>query len=213
MRCCKSIRRETAVPTASDPPSQPQRPARRRVLGHLLSLPLLLSVRAARASSASIRYAEIVSAYDGYVVNADIEMELNPRLIDALLRGVSLHFVAEFVIELPRWYWFNASIVERTLAYRLSYHAITRNYRLSIGTLHQNFETLEAALNTMLRIRNWRIVEPGRLQDGVSYNAALRFRHDLSMLPKPFQVTAFGSSDWSLSTDWMNWTFLAGAVR
>jgi len=164
-------------------------------------------------ADSAVRYAELVASEDGYVVNADIELELNPRLVDAISRGVSLHFNAEFQVVRGRWYWFNEVVVERSLNYRLSYHTITRTYRLSIGNLHQSFDTLDSALRTMQRIRNWHILEIDGLETGVSYSAALRMRHDTSMLPRPFQVTVFGSRDWNLGTDWMRWTFLAGTTR
>jgi hypothetical protein len=184
-----------------------------RTVGICLFALSLLVLPLQGLAEGSVRYAEIVSGEDGYVVNADIHLELNPRLEDAISRGVSLHFVAEFQIVRARWYWFDAVIVERSLHYRLSYHAITRTYRLSIGNLHQSFDNLDAAVRTMQRIRNWHIVDQNALESGVSYNAALRFMHDKSMLPRPFQVTAIGSRDWNLGTDWMRWTFLAGTTR
>jgi hypothetical protein len=158
-----------------------------------------------------IRSAEIVRGDGGYVLNADIDLELNPRLVDAITRGVSLYFTTEVVIERPRWYWLNATVVERSLDYRLSYHAITRTYRLSIGTIHQSFDNLDSAVRTMQRVRNWQVAEVETLQAGVSHQVSLRFRLDTSQLPKPFQVTAIGSSDWNIGTDWMRWTFLPGA--
>jgi hypothetical protein len=159
-----------------------------------------------------IRSAEIVRGDEGYVLNADIEIELNQRLIDAVSRGVSLYFTTEVVIERPRWYWFDEVVVDRSLDYRLSYHAITRGYRLSIGSIHQNFDNLEAAVRTMQRVRNWQVAEKGELEEGVSHEVALRFRLDTSQLPKPFQVTAIGSRDWNIGTEWMRWTFLPGAA-
>lgn len=158
-----------------------------------------------------IRSAEIVRSDEGYVLNADIDLELNPRLIDAVDRGVSLYFTTELVIERPRWYWLNTTVVERSLDYRLSYHAITRSYRLSVGAFHQNFDNLEGALRTMQRVRNWQVADFDTLEAGQSHQASLRFRLDTSQLPKPFQVTAIGSRDWSLGTDWLRWTFLPGA--
>lgn len=193
--------------------STEQRPNRWRYWLGALLLALMVSYVSAADDEAEVKYAEIVAVNDGYVVNADIEMPLNSRLIDAISRGVSLYFVAEFHLERPRWYWLNEVMLERHLEYRLSYHTITRSYRLSIGSLHQNFDTLEAAVRTMLRIRNWHVAEAGRLQPGTSYRAALRMRLDTSMLPKPFQVTAIGGSDWNIGTDWLRWTFLAGAIR
>jgi hypothetical protein len=177
----------------------------RRLLIVLLWLPALLL-----ADQAELRQAEVSLGEDGYVVNADIEFALNPRLTDAVNRGVSLYFVTEFVVERPRWYWFDEVMVERRLNYRISYHAITRSYRLSLGSFHQSFDTLDGAVRTMQRVRNWQVAERGDLIDGESYAASLRFRLDTSQLPKPFQVTAIGSRDWTLDTDWMRWTFLAG---
>ena len=176
----------------------------------LLCLWLPLAVLAAEGR---ISYAEILSGDEGYVVNADIDVELNPRLVDAVSRGVSLYFSAQFIVERERWYWLNEIVADRTLNFRVSYHAITRSYRLSVGSLHQSFETLDEAVRTMLRIRNWQIGAITAFQPGTSYNAALRFQLDTSLLPKPFQVTAIGSRDWNLSTDWVRWTFLAGAPR
>lgn len=167
----------------------------------------------AQAQEGVVRYAEIVQVDDGYVVNADIEFELGPRLTEALQHGVSLHFVLEFQIDRGRWYWFDQEVASRSVHYRLSYHAITRTYRLSMGGLHQTFDSLDAALRVMQRVRNWHIVEADELQPGLSYNAALRLRHDTSRLPRPFQVSAIGNRDWSAGTDWMRWTFLAGATR
>lgn len=177
-------------------------------------LAVLLAVASLPAlGDGRISYAEIVPSEEGYVVNADIDLDLNPRLADAVSRGVSLYFTADFVIERGRWYWLDEVIAERSLDFRLSYHAISRSYRLSVGNFHQSFDTLDAALRTMLRIRSWQIVPIDELEPGVSYSAALRFQFDTSLLPKPFQVTAIGSRDWNLGTDWLHWTFLAGAGR
>lgn len=181
----------------------------RSALAGVLSLFLATTVWA----EAEIRYAAIMPGEDGYVLNADIDLDLGPRLGDAVSRGVSLHFNVELVIEQSRWWWFDQKIVERRRNYRLSYNAITRTYRLSIGSLHRNYDSLEAALRTLTRVRNWHVADVAALEPGQSYNVSLRFRHDKSMLPRPFQVSTIGSADWNLSTPWMEWTFLAGASR
>ncbi|NMF97808.1 DUF4390 domain-containing protein [Aromatoleum toluolicum] len=178
----------------------------------LAALALCLLMPLAALAEGRIDYAEIVSGDEGYVVNADIDLELNPRLVEAVNRGVSLYFSAQFVVERDRWYWLDEVVAERALNFRLTYNAIARSYRLSVGNFHQSFETLEAAVRTMQRIRNWQIVPVSELKVGTTYRAALRFQLDTNMLPKPFQVTAIGSSDWNLATDWLRWSFLAGAT-
>lgn len=183
---------------------------RERLRRALAAAALCLLVPLAAFAEGRIDYAEIVAGEEGYVVNADIDLELNPRLVEAINRGVSLYFTAQFVVERDRWYWFDEVVADRALNFRVSYNAITRNYRLSVGNFHQSFDSLETAVRTMQRIRNWVIVPANRLEAGTSYRVALRFQLDTSLLPKPFQVTAIGSRDWNLATDWQRWTFMAG---
>jgi Domain of unknown function (DUF4390) len=45
------------------------------------------------------------------------------------------------------------------------------------------------------------------LVKGARYDAAVRLRLDGNLLPKPFQVNALTSSDWSLQSEWYHWTF------
>lgn len=161
------------------------------------------------AADPEIRYAELVPLEDAYVLNASIGLELNPRLEDAVVRGTPLYFVTECIVTRPRWYWLDETLAERRITYRLSYHAVTRKFRLANGSLGQSYDTLDEAVQAMQRVYRWSIVERDRLRGGESYNVALRFRLDTNQLPKPFQVTAIGSREWNLATAWMNWTFLA----
>ena len=142
----------------------------------------------------------------GYVLDADFEIDLTLPLEDALNKGVPLHFTFEFELIRPRWYWFNERIAGARQTYRLSYNALTRQYRVAVRTLHQNFATLAEALEFMSRVRLRDIAEPGALARGYTYTAAVRLRLDTSQLPRPFQITAVGSRDWSIGSDWHRWT-------
>ena len=181
-----------------------------RLLAGILLAALLVLLPSGAQAETRMRTGEIVRGDTGYVLNADIELDLNPRLLDAVSRGISLYFTTELVIERPRWYWLNKAVVDRSLDYRLYYHAITRSYRLSVGSIHQSYDDLESAVRTMTRIRNWHVADFDVLEAGVSHEVAIRFRLDTSQLPKPFQVTAIGSSDWNVGTEWLRWTFLPG---
>ena len=200
--------------TDSSTPCSRKPPERRRFIGGVVALAaassLGLAPTPATAAEAEIRNVALVLADDTYVLNADIIAELTPLLADVVARGVSLYFVTEFELAAPRWYWLDEEIVTKSLTYRLSYQSLTRQYRLTTGALHQNFGSLDEALRTMLRIRNWSVAERAALRVGRSYNAALRFRLDVAELPKPLQVSALGRKDWSLGSDWYRWTFAAG---
>lgn len=150
---------------------------------------------------------QLQPADDGYVLSADFKFELNPRLEEAVTKGVVLHFVTDFELTRARWYWLDEKLATRSLTYRLSYHALTRQYRLSTGGLHQSFATLSEAVQVLSRLRNWVVVERGEkgIRSGEPYDAVLRLRLDVTQLPRPFQITALGNKDWSLASDWKAW--------
>ena len=144
---------------------------------------------------------------EGYVLAVDFRFDLNTRLEEAVSRGVVLYFVADFELSRDRWYWLDEQLASRSQTYRLSYHALTRQYRLTTGGLHQSFETLSEALRVLRRIRNWLVIDKDSksLVPGEVYQASVRFRLDLNQLPRPFQISALGNKDWTLASDWKHW--------
>jgi len=175
----------------------------RRWLLALAFLPAL-----AWAAEIDIANPQLQAGDDGYVLAADFRFELNPRLEEAVAKGVVLYFVADFELTKARWYWLDEKLVSRSQTYRLSYNALTRQYRLSVGSgLHQSFASLSDALQVLSRLRNWVVVERGEkgVRAGDTYDAALRLRLDVTQLPRPFQITALGNKDWSLASDWKTW--------
>lgn len=155
--------------------------------------------------SSVIEFAEIEWQEDGHALSVNITMQLSERLKEAVTRGVALHFVLEFELVRKRRWWFDERVRSKTLHYRLSYQPITRQYRLSFGGLHQSMDSLESALLTLQRLRNWPVLEPGDTVPREHYKAAVQFRLDVSQLPRPFQASAIGSREWSLSTPWYRW--------
>ena len=160
----------------------------------------------ARADGIEVRKAALISAEGGYVLEADFDVALTHTLEDALNKGVPLYFALEFELTRPRWYWLNERLANARQQYRLPYNALTRQYRVGVRTLYQNFATLPEALEFMSRVRVREIAETGALSKGGSYTAALRLRLDSSQLPRSFQVSAVGSREWSISSDWHRWT-------
>lgn len=160
----------------------------------------------ARADGIEVRKAALISAEDGYVLEAEFDVTLTHTLEEALNKGVPLYFSLEFELVRPRWYWLNEKLANTRQQYRLSYNALTRQYRVGVRTLYQNFPSLPEALGFMSQVRVRDIAETDALSKGSSYTAALRLRLDSSQLPRPFQVSAVGSREWSISSDWHRWT-------
>jgi hypothetical protein len=174
----------------------------------LLALGVALSgAPPARADDIEVTDARLAATEDGIVLAADFSFELNPRLVEAATNGVPLYFAVEFELSRPRWYWFDEKAASKHLLLRLSYHALSRHYRLSTGALQQNYATLEEALNVLRRVRNWHVVERGVVLADASYDAAVRMRLDVTLLPKPFQLSAITSRDLNLESPWKRFTF------
>jgi len=167
----------------------------------------LAAATAARADEIEVSDVRLVATDDGVVLAADFAFELNPRLAEAVTNGVPLYFAVEFELTRPRWYWFDEKAAARRLQLRLSYHALSRHYRLSTGVLQQNYATLEEALNVLRRVRNWQVVERGAALADANYDAAIRMRLDVTLLPKPFQLSALTSRDLNLESPWKRFSF------
>lgn len=146
------------------------------------------------------RYAD-----ESMVVNVRYKIVLNSTLEEALNNGVSLPFLYEVEITRPRWYALYRDIFSDNLqrSYRLSFHTLTRQYRVSEGSYYRSFGTLEEALNALGILRNWRMLE-GYIST-TNYrdvSARIRMRLDISQMPKPYQLTTLGNTQWSLESSW-----------
>ena len=166
----------------------------------------LLPAPATSAEGIEVKSAALVSAEDGYFLEATFEIGLPHPLEEALNKGVPLHFLVEFELIRPRWYWLNEKVANVQQRYRFSYNALTRQYRVGVGTLYQNFPSLAEALEFLSRVRLRDIAEPGALRKDSTYTATLRMRLDTSQLPRPFQISAVGSRDWNIGSDWYRWS-------
>ena len=156
----------------------------------------------ARADEIEVRDVALRKVESGLVLDADFAFELSPRLAEVVANGVPLYFRVEFELTRSRWYWFDDTAASSRLQLRLSYHALSRQYRLSTGALQQNFPNLEEALDVLKRVRNWLVVERSTRLSDADYDAAVRMRLDTAMLPKPFQLSALTGRDLQLDSPW-----------
>jgi hypothetical protein len=162
----------------------------------------LLVCSLVRANDIEVSDARLRTVEEGLVLDADFAFELTPRLAEALANGVPLYFRVEFALTRSRWYWWDETAAERELQLRLSYHALSRHYRLSIGELQRSFASLDEALDALRHLRGWLVVERTVTFADADYESAVRMRLDTGLLPKPFQLSALTSRDLSLESPW-----------
>lgn len=147
---------------------------------------------------------------DDLQVSAQLKFDLPAPVEDALIKGVAMYFSLEAEVLRERWYWYDKKILIAERRLRLAYLPLTRRWRLNVTSgvspegnvglaLNQNFDTLPQALVALKRVSGWKIADAGDLDPAAKHRIELRFRLDLSQLPRPFQIGALGKDDWDIA--------------
>jgi hypothetical protein len=200
------------MPSAFPIPALPRAPLGRRIpvavlLAVVAAACWLAGVGPARADTIPVKAAELRIDEGEVLLNAEFEFSLNPTLEDALEKGIPLYFVLEFELTRGRWYWLDEKVAQTALVYRVSYNALTRQYRVASGLLSQTFNSLDEVERFIGRVTSRPVASADVLAKGARYDAAVRLRMDVNQLPKPFQVNALASHEWTLASDWQRWSF------
>ncbi|WP_348945724.1 DUF4390 domain-containing protein [Chitinibacter sp. FCG-7] len=137
---------------------------------------------------------------------AKYSITLNSDLEDALKNGLTLPFVYEFKLSKPRMYAWYRQVAEgfgpnAQLTQRLSYQPLTKQYRIATGGVARHFASLEEALMALGQIKNWSVLDGSDIA-AEDFAGRLRLRLDSSKLPKTYQVSTIGNTNWQLESGW-----------
>ncbi|MEY2688918.1 MAG: hypothetical protein RL375_3116 [Pseudomonadota bacterium] len=165
----------------------------------LLALVLALGARPAMALELTRLTAE--RGEQGVLLNFETRFELPASVLDALHKGVALHFVADARLLRGRWYWRDQRVSQVTRSWRLSYQALTFSYRVSQGGLSQGFASLDDALRALQRASRWRIADALAPDDDSHYYIEFNYRLDASQLPRPLQIGLGAQPEWNLQVE------------
>ncbi len=174
-----------------------------------LSAPTLQAQTPPPTASPEVTELRLERDEEGIYLTARVRFDLPAPVEEALVKGIPIFFVAQAELFRDRWYWYDKRLNATTRHLRLAYQPLTRRWRLNTSaapitnaglglTLGQNYDTLADALAATQRFSRWKIGQPGDVEPDTTHNLAFSFRLDLSQLPRPFQITALGQSDWSL---------------
>lgn len=171
----------------------------------LLVLGLILS-SAVFAAGITVEHAELAPAEEAYHLNASFGIDFSSEVEEAINKGVALNFLVEFALMEPHHYWFDEEVTSASQSIRLSYHALSRQYLINIGSHQAAYPSFQEAIEALGKVHDWPVVEKSLLKKGTPYYAMLRMRLDQGSLPKPLQVSAIGSDKWDLISDRHRWT-------
>lgn len=169
----------------------------------LLALPLTAS-----AAEFQVRQAQIAQIANGYVLNAQIDYPLTPRVLEALENGVPITFFQDLELIhstplLGRFWSWDTTLWSSKIRYELRFHDLSGQYLLTIPAddEYENYPTLESALDSigeveMLPLPRELMGQPAQL------TLRLRSGLDLHALPTPMRPGALISSKWRLTSEW-----------
>lgn len=182
-----------------------------RALLLVLAMALALPCRAADPETGSeVTQLRMERTRDGIDLYASVRLDLPHAVVDALEKGVPMVFLAEAEVTRKRWYWSDKQVASVQRHMRLAFAPLTQRWRLNVASgaltanslglaLNLHFDSLQEAMVSVQRIAGWKIVDAAVLEPNATHTVVFRFGLDLSQLPRPFQIGAFGQSDWKVA--------------
>ena len=182
----------------------------RRMLGSLL----LAGALAASLSSASAQFDVKEGAptlVDRVIhVNTQFDLTLNPKIEEALSKGIPIDIVIDIKLLRKRWWWRDVLITDWTLTRRLQFHALSRQYLVTSPQEEratESFSSLAQALDWLGDVRDLRIPLTAKkeLLPDARHLVSLRARLDIEALPVIMRPLAYATPSWRLNTGWREW--------
>jgi hypothetical protein len=177
---------------------------------HVLLWVFMLTMTAQAETVVDVQNLKVARGGDGLYMTADWRFELPAPLEDALLKGVPLYFVTEAELTQERWYFYDKRLALAERHVRVIYQPLTRRWRVSVSpeafigvglgmNLGQSYSTMEEAMQLVKRVTQWRIANAADLNPELKQTLAIRFKLDLSQLPRPLQIGALTQTEWNIS--------------
>lgn len=171
---------------------------------------LVSPAAAAEGSPAEISLMRLERSADGILLYASVRVDLPAAVEEALVKGVPMYFLAEADVVRHRWYWSDKVVASVQRHLRLAYQPLTRRWRLHVSpglitanslgmALNQNFDSLSDAMAAIQRFSGWKVADTSVIDPDATHKVEFRFGLDLAQLPRPFQIGAFGQSDWNIA--------------
>ena len=141
------------------------------------------------------------------ILDANINLNLPDRAIDAIYSGINLSFYIDIEMNRYRRFWFNESIATLRQEYDLTYNEITE--RFTIINLNSNevstFVTLDSALNFLGRISRLPILDASLIDQSTNHFIELRIGMLIDSDSRFDRIINILRRNESIESDWFEW--------
>ena len=182
----------------------------RNVLNLLLLLAAcLLPISAQAAEGITPLRARAEVEDNALAISSRYQVVLPANLQDAIQQGIPMTFRLTFELTHPRSsaYWLRLKHFfepTATLSFKVMYYRLTNRYRVVIGGLANNYSTLSEAMAAVGSIAGWHVLDVSDWDenDRKLLKGRIKLELDIGQLPRPFQLNALSSGDWSMESPW-----------
>jgi len=179
--------------------------------GAVLALALVLCATFAAAAWSkgfSVREVHAVFEEQRLVVTGALDLELSDKAEEALSKGIPIDVLIEFRLNRQRPLIWDKRIGEWTLRTRISYHALSGLYLVTLQNQDdpKTFGSQRSALKFIGTLSRVSFPAPVAASDTANkYLLGLRVRMDVESLPAPLRPLAYVLSAWRLKSGWTEW--------
>lgn len=181
----------------------------RNVLSLLLLAACLLPLSAQAAEGITSLRARAEVEDNALAISSRYQVVLPGNLQDAIQQGIPLTFRLTFELTHPRSsaYWLRLKHLfdpTATLSFKVMYYRLTNRYRVVIGGLANNYNTLAEAMAAVGSIAGWHVLDVSDWdeEDRKLLKGRIKLELDIGQLPRPFQLNALGAGDWGMESPW-----------
>jgi hypothetical protein len=175
----------------------------------LLTLALLTAPRA-DAANFSVKSAQAHLNDRVLHVDARFDLPVNPRIEEALSKGIPIDVVIELNMVKHRWWWRNRLITDTVVRRRIQFHALSRQYLVSgmrEDDSSESFGSLSQALAHAGTLDEFKLYLTAKkeIEADARYLLMLRAHLDIESLPMLMRPLAYATPSWRRSTGWTEW--------
>lgn len=161
----------------------------------------------AYAKTINVKSIETYTEDTAYYLDVLFGFELTEEADKALHHGIALEIHTHFQLRLERGWLRDKTISESKLIYILEHRPLTNNFlTINLNTgLRNSYSNLDAALNHINSVSRMELFDTRMLHKDKNYIARIRTFLDVGSLPPPMRPQAYFSSNWDMSSEWLEW--------
>lgn len=158
---------------------------------------------------AQVRISEAASPLEGdyYVINADLDIELDETALTALQAGVQLEINIAIRLERVRGWLWDPIVKEDNILMRLERHPLVGTYQITwpVKGEKAQYQGLEEALAALRNITDHPLINKDILDPESAYVIHMLATLDVETPPAPLRLMTAIAKKWGQRSDWHSW--------